>query len=266
MKYLLLTIFCFSFADAYADRRRDDRSERRVDRTRRTERPVRVDRNRPNRPTRPVRVDRNRPNRPTRPVRVDRNRPNRPTRPVIVDRNRPNRPTRPVIVDRNRPNRPSIPAGRHYNPTRPDRRYYGTRRYHAPRNYVSRPYRRYRHNPYTVRYNHRVTYRYSRNYYDHVRVSYPDYIYVNWLLYPSSRMDGYVVVNGYPYYVYDGLRHRYSYYDSCNYELVDKYTHQVVMNFGTQACAPAYDQCAYERDRLNDMEYENRYFCAENIY
>lgn len=166
----------------------------------------------------------------------------------------------------NRPHRNSVPAGRHYNPTRPHRDYYGSYRYHTPRNYRHRPYRRYYHSPYRTRYSHNIRYNYTRDYYRHLSYNNSSYIYINWILHPTSFHEGYVLIGNYPYFVYDGYQHRYSHYDYCSYELVDKFTHQVVMSFGSQACAYGYDECAYDRDSRNEMEYDNRYFCAERAY
>ncbi len=112
------------------------------------------------------------------------------------------------------------------------------------------------------------TTRYSRpwDYYSYVRRSYPSYMYLNWVYWPTSGYsNGYHVFDNYPYYVYNGYRYRYSSADLCNYQLVDSYNHQVQRTYWNQLCNSGYDQCSIERDRLNDREYDNRFFCAETF-
>ena len=82
-------------------------------------------------------------------------------------------------------------------------------------------------------------------------------------MYPSTRINGYHVNNSYPYFVYNGYQHRYSTMDSCDYQLVDKYTDQVIDTYYNQTCSYGYDSCSYQRDQMNQNEYEDRYFCAE---
>jgi hypothetical protein len=76
-------------------------------------------------------------------------------------------------------------------------------------------------------------------------------------------VNGYWTIDNYPYYVYNGYRHRYSTYDYCNYQLVDQYDHRVVQTYWNQVCNVGYDSCSYERDRLNSQIGEYRYFCSE---
>lgn len=160
----------------------------------------------------------------------------------------------------------SVPAGRVRRPhARPDRRYYGSRDYHRPSRYSYRPYRSYRHAPVTRRYSTHRRYNTRYDYYNFLRRNYRSHIYLNWVLFPSSRMNGYYFVDNYPYYIYNGYRHRYSYEDVCNYQLVDKYTHQVVRSNYPMTCARGYDACAADRDAYNSSEREYRYFCAETI-
>lgn len=140
------------------------------------------------------------------------------------------------------------------------RRHYTPGRVHPARRVVR--HGGYRHRP------HRHTYspsrRYSRSAYrSYVRSLNPSYFYFNWVLYPTSRVNGYFVINGYPYYVYNGYQHRYSYNDYCDYQLVDSYTDSVYQYFDNQMCAVAYDRCAIERDRQNNYERDERFFCAE---
>ena len=82
-------------------------------------------------------------------------------------------------------------------------------------------------------------------------------------MFPSTYSSGYFVYNNYPYYVYDGYQHRYSSIDTCDYQLVDKYTDQVISTYYSQTCNYGYDSCSMQRDNLNRNEYDNRYFCAE---
>ena len=130
--------------------------------------------------------------------------------------------------------------------------------------YRPHPYARYYHNPWTSIYTGPVRYSRTWDYYNHVRVSYPSYIYLNWIWWPTTGYsNGYYVFNNYPYFVFNGYRYRYSNQDYCNYQLVDKYTHTVVRNYWEQQCNFGYDQCAYERDRMNENVYDDRYSCAE---
>lgn len=148
---------------------------------------------------------------------------------------------------------------------RPDRRYYGTERYHRPSNYRARNYSRYYHSPYSrVIPAHR---RYGRpvGYYSYMRSNFSTHLYLNWVLSPSSRLNGYYYTNNYPFYIHNGYRHRYSNLETCNYQLVDSYTHSVQTSYFGQLCSSGYNACAYERDSRNDREYANRYFCAETF-
>ena len=139
---------------------------------------------------------------------------------------------------------------------------YGTRRYWRPHRYRPIPYRRYYHTPIRRHISHTLRYT-PRRYYSHLRSTFAAAIYLNWILHPSTRVNGHVVINNYPYYVYNGYRHRYSSYDTCNYQLFDKYTHDVVSSYFNQTCSTGYNQCAFDRDRRNEAEWENRYECAE---
>ncbi len=149
--------------------------------------------------------------------------------------------------------------------SRPSRTAYGTRNYHRPYRYVYRPYRSYRHSSVARRYTSHRRYASRYDYYNYLRRSYRSHIYLNWVLFPSTRVNGYYYVDNYPYYIYNGYRHRYSYEDLCNYQLVDSYTHQVVRSNYPSTCARGYDACAWDRDGYNSSVRENRYFCAESI-
>ena len=167
-----------------------------------------------------------------------------------------------------RPDRPTYTPPRRttYRPVYrvPVRDYYGTRNYHRPPMYRHAPYTRYVHTPWGSVYVGPVRYARTYDYYSHVRRSYPNYVYMNWIYWPTTGYsNGYYVFGNYPYYVHNGYRYRYSTVDYCNYQLVDSYTHQVQRTYWNQVCNSGFDQCSYERDRLNDREYDNRFFCAE---
>lgn len=168
------------------------------------------------------------------------NRPARPSRPGYRP-HRPSRPTRPhrPVTQRPRPNRrPSV--------------------IHGPGHY-----RRYNHVPYRNRYRHQRRY---YNIYDYHRGIPYRHVYANnWLRFyvGYNYGNGYVMIGGYPYFVYNGYRHRYSYYDHCNYELVDTMYNSVVTSYYGRSCADSYNSCAAQRDQWNWNARGYRYFCSE---
>ncbi len=174
-----------------------------------------------------------------------------------------------------RTNGRSVYAGRQYNPNRahsysynnrPHRNYYGTRNYHRPYNFTFRPYSTYTHRPYgNINFNARRRYLNTVSYFQYLRQYNRDYLYLNWIFFPSTYNNGYYNIGGYPYFVYNGYQHRYSNMDQCNYQLIDQYTHQVIQSFYGQMCNFGYDSCSFERDRMNSRVYENRYVCAETF-
>jgi hypothetical protein len=90
----------------------------------------------------------------------------------------------------------------------------------------------------------------------------------SWVRYRTpdvSWSDGYRSWNNYPYYNYNGYIHRYSNVDSCDYELVDGQTNQVVQQFHGQTCNQGYDYCAQTRDDYNRSSNDYRYFCSERF-
>ena len=126
-------------------------------------------------------------------------------------------------------------------------------------NYV---YRRHTHRNHTGYRNHTVRYTSPRSY--HYTIPY-QYIYWNtWLRYRVTWNDGYYW-NSYPYFVYNGYRHRYSHMDICNYELVDGYTNTVQRSYPGYSCNTGYDLCANLRDSLNWQTTGYRYFCSEKF-
>lgn len=108
-------------------------------------------------------------------------------------------------------------------------------------------------------------YAYTNNYYGFLRTNHSNFIYRNWVLYPSARLDGFFLYNSYPYFVYNGYQHRYSGYDRCNYQLVDGYNNVSVQSYFNQFCNIGYNDCAITRDNLNSSSYSNRYYCAESF-
>ena len=176
----------------------------------------------------------------------------------------------------------TTPRGPNYNPTRnaPNGPRYGTPttpgrvvirgpRYN-PAPATARPYRpvvirHYRpHVPYARPYYHTI--RYVRPY-DYYFAARRYHIYRYWLFEPVTYgySNGYYVFNDYPYYVYQGYRHRYSPVDLCSYQLVDSQTNTAVKSFTERVCQAAYDECSLERDVANQSLSEIRYFCAERV-
>jgi hypothetical protein len=86
---------------------------------------------------------------------------------------------------------------------------------------------------------------------------------LNWLLYPTTRLNGHYYVDNYPYFVHNGYRHRYSNADMCNYQLVNKDTHSIVRKYNYQSCVSGYNRCAVDRDNRNERSWDNKFFCAE---
>jgi len=162
----------------------------------------------------------------------------------------------------NPPRGTSVYAGSRYNP-RNDNRHYGTGGYYTPYNYNYRPYSPYRHSVRRDILRHQNRYQRTGLYYSWLRNYNSNYIYRNWLMYPTNFNNGYYVNNNYPYYVYNGYQHRYSSYDTCDYQLVDSYSDQVIQTFYNQTCNTGYDSCSYTRDDMNQRDYTDRYFCAE---
>lgn len=203
------------------------------------------------------------------PGRTTTTRPNRgvtTTRPhtTVGTTTRPPRGTS-VYAGREYRNRPNVNHSYSYN-NRPQRRYYGTSNYSRPYGYNYRPYTPYVHSPYrNINYNARRRYLRTANYYNYVRQHNRNYLYMNWIFYPSTYSNGYHLINDYPYYVYNGYQNRYSNMDQCNYQLVDSYTQQVVRSYYGQVCSSGYDSCSYERDNMNRREMSNRYFCSETF-
>ncbi|MCF8059055.1 MAG: hypothetical protein K9K67_07150 [Bacteriovoracaceae bacterium] len=172
--------------------------------------------------------------------------------PVIVDRDRDGR-RGPVVVDRG-------PRRRNPDVRRDNHRRFG----HLPdwRN-PNRHYTRHTHRP--ERNVVRHSRHYTRRYEYHRTVPYRFIYWDQWVRYRVNYNDGYFVFDGYPFFVYNGYRHRYSAYDICDYDLVDGYNNSVERTFYGYSCQQAYDYCADLRDDLNWRRSDFRYFCSERV-
>jgi hypothetical protein len=93
------------------------------------------------------------------------------------------------------------------------------------------------------------------------------YIYKNWIYYPTpyQYQTGFHCMDGYPYYVYNGYRHRYSEVDLCNYDLYDQDDKTIIKTYYGIECKKAFDLCSAKRDQLNDDEAFERYNCVERV-
>lgn len=165
------------------------------------------------------------------------------------DRDQGRRNPRGPIVDRDRPRNPRGPRGPvvDHRPPRRDRDVRDHRDYrdldhrrwrddnhrrfrHRP--HWREPHRRYTrhtHRPHRDRFDHRR--RFNRRYDYHRTIPYRFVYWDNWIRYRVSHNDGFVIIDGYPYYVYNGYRHRYSSYDRCDYDLVDGWDNRVERTF-----------------------------------
>lgn len=196
------------------------------------------------------------------------------------DRDQGRRNPRGPVIDRDRPHNPRGPVVDHRPPRRDrdvrDHRDYRDRdhrrwrddnhRRFRHRPHWREPHRRYTrhtHRPQRDRFDHRR--RFSRRYDYHRTIPYRFVYWDNWIRYRVSHNDGFVIIDGYPYYVYNGYRHRYSSYDRCDYDLVDGWDNRVERTFYGYTCQQAYDYCADLRDDLNWRRSDYRYFCSERI-
>jgi hypothetical protein len=180
-------------------------------------------------------------------------------------------PSGSTVQRRPRDGEPSPTVRRDVNPSTVVRRgvpverrtVYGTTNYHRPYGHSHvRVTTVHRHVPYTVVHRHRIVLT-PTIYYTHLYRNAQSCYYYDWLFCYTSRTNGYYLIDDYPFYVYNGYYHRYSNYDTCNYQLVDTYTRRVVRNYWNLTCNRAYDQCSSERDYWNYREYSNRFACAE---
>lgn len=187
----------------------------------------------------------------------------------------PNQPQHPSSVRRIRRGPPHISNQQPVNPLQqlrgrtqrryiPKIQYYGTKKYHRPAGYQNQPYQSYSHRAILTgtMFKKRFT---PKKYLTTLQAQFQSFIYINWVLYPSHLQNGYRSVNHYPFFIHNGYRHRYSAQDTCNYQLIDKNTHEVVNTYWNQYCNTGYNQCAQKRDSFNQSLWENRYLCAETI-
>ncbi len=136
----------------------------------------------------------------------------------------------------------------------------------AMHSYHSGNYRVHHHHPYSHFNNC-----HSGHYYGHSRDYYVGvhhgYIYQSWVFEPAPFYydSGYNCIDGYPYYVDEGYRYRYSDVDYCNYDLVDLKNNKTVKAFHQIVCNKAFDTCAAKRDQLNQDEDVQRYVCVEKV-
>lgn len=133
------------------------------------------------------------------------------------------------------------------------------------RTYHPLPYQRYFHKPIRQGFKHAHGFKRPIHYFNYINQNHRRALYNHWVLYTTPHTNGFYIFNNYPYFVYDGYQHRYSSYDVCHYQLFDNRTDEVELSFWNQSCQVGYDQCAMYRDNFNELMWENRYSCAENI-
>ena len=202
-----------------------------------------------NRGTTTVRTNRgNRGNRGTTTVRT--NPGHRGTTTVRTNRGRSGRHNGGVIVGNTR--RPDVVTNRYRRGSSYDRY---NRRYGS--------YNHTRYTPYRHNYVARRNYLRTRNYYDHIYSYNRNYIWNNWIRIPSYRTRGYHVVDGYPYYVFNGYRLRYSNRDYCNYQLIDTRYNSVLESYPDYICSRGLDECMEDANYENSYEYGTPYMCLE---
>jgi hypothetical protein len=155
-------------------------------------------------------------------------------------------------------------VGSHYNP--PGQ--YGSRPTQVGPHYNPYPsshqdYRQVSHVPYSVSYE-TVRWQNQRAYQEHMDRR---YIFRSWIQEPVDYYynNGYQMIDNYPYYVDQGIRYRYNPVETCDYHLVDSSSYSSYQDFGLTSCTSGYDQCAAQRDSLNNYASTNRYFCSESV-
>lgn len=145
------------------------------------------------------------------------------------------------------------------------RRDYGSSHYHRPYGHDRITINHsniHRHHSHNHHYRHRVILTPSV-YYRHLYVNASACYYYDWIYCYTSRSNGFYIIDSYPFYVYNGYYHRYSDYDTCNYQLIDSFTRRVKNSYWGSTCRSSYDRCALERDILNIREMYHRFTCAE---
>lgn len=143
---------------------------------------------------------------------------------------------------------------------------YGTSTFHRPygHEHVQQHHGQvHRHEPHHYIYRHRIVI-VPTHYYSHLYVNARSCYYYDWIYCYTNRTNGYHLIDDYPFYVYNGSYHRYSNFDSCNYQLIDTYTRRVKKFYWGMTCRTSFDQCSFERDILNLREFSDRFSCAES--
>jgi hypothetical protein len=141
---------------------------------------------------------------------------------------------------------------------------YGGAGFHHPYRYCPRSFYGFYHEPYSSIFNHTIIYN-QENYYTYIYGSMKHCVYFDWYFCFSASSNGYYVLDGYPYMVYNNYRHRYSSKDLCRYQLIDSWTRRVVEDFPVNFCSDSYDKCAVKRDKKNALEEGFRFECAETF-
>lgn len=140
---------------------------------------------------------------------------------------------------------------------------YGTSRYHRPYGHNHRQVRTVqRHVIHHHNYRHHIYFTpnlYYTHLYTHANMCY----YSNWIYCYTSRPNGFYIIDGYPYYVYNNNYHRYSSFDSCNYQLIDTFYGIPQESYWGVTCKNALDKCLSEMDYRNFTVNANQYSCAE---
>ena len=123
------------------------------------------------------------------------------------------------------------------------------------------------HSPYGYIPRHRSRWNSTRYYSYHIpyRFLYWD-TWIRYRIPTTTWVNGYRYWDNYPYYIYNGYLHRYSDIDTCDYELVDAYSNQVIRTYHNMSCNRGYDQCSVDRSYYNRDYQDYRFFCSEKFY
>lgn len=82
---------------------------------------------------------------------------------------------------------------------------------------------------------------------------------------PAYLKLGPVILDGYPWYIEDGHRHRYNPLETCSYGLVDATTYKAQQVWDSKACDQGYDACIKVMDAANTQAGRARFICAEKV-
>jgi hypothetical protein len=120
--------------------------------------------------------------------------------------------------------------------------------------------------PYQTSEFQKVRYPTTQDWFEKVVKHQPSFIQNGWIFYPAlGYTNGFWPLDSYPFFVFNGYRFRYSRIDRCHYELIDRTEQQVLESYPDEICQVGYDSCSKERDHLNEMGQDYRYFCAESL-